>query len=380
MLFHDGMLAFFWLLGFLAGGLAPIEFVAFGAVLGMVFLAPRGVALFLFGYLWFLGVSPLPQGGILLQCEGSSFVDVFGFPFGTRCWLPGWRLSFQDFVVSKVSNFPGTFQEWIYCVLLGDRLQSAQTRDNFKVLGIYHLLIISGLHFVILLRFLSSVIIFPVRFCYALALISPPSYLGTRIAAKVVTGAISIGFGCLVGWPAPVQRAFLTGAINFLVIDFLASVSLGYRIILGIFLQTVLFPYSFMSSSNILSWLAYIELASFNRRRSIGHLLLGQLRLALLVGGCLGYVSLVGVLVNLVLVPLFPVILIGSFAALFVPDGWGHIIALSISQGFSLLDELGRRCSEYPFTGFDIGDHRLLRVLLVVGLVVGALLQEVPKD
>ncbi|MFQ3304681.1 MAG: competence protein ComEC, partial [Oceanospirillaceae bacterium] len=219
---------------------------------------------------------------------------------------------------------------------------SALTAKQWRVLaatGTTHLLVISGLHVglvAVLVMLLMRLLILP---------FSIHSSLGIRVGAWVGLGA-AIGFALLSGFGLPAQRAVIMLAGLMWGSMWGLQLSFTQRLFIAFFVTLVLQP---ISASSLGFWLSYTAVfalglvwyqsASQRWWHRVIQLLAAQGALSLLLVPVIalgtGYVSLVGPLVNIFLVPLFSVLLIPA------------LLLISIATIFTTLPQ-------FFFTGIDI--------------------------
>ena len=219
---------------------------------------------------------------------------------------------------------------------------SALTAKQWRVLaatGTTHLLVISGLHVglvAVLVMLLMRLLILP---------FSIHSSLGIRVGAWVGLGA-AIGFALLSGFGLPAQRAVIMLAGLMWGSMWGLQLSFTQRLFIAFFVTLVLQP---ISASSLGFWLSYTAVfalglvwyqsASQRWWHRVIQLLAAQGALSLLLVPVIalgtGYVSLVGPLVNIFLVPLFSVLLIPA------------LLLISITTIFTTLPQ-------FFFTGIDI--------------------------
>ena len=219
---------------------------------------------------------------------------------------------------------------------------SALTSQQWQVLaatGTTHLLVISGLHVglvAVIVMLLMRLLLLP----FAIR-----STLGLKLGAWV--GLVSaIGFALLSGFGLPAQRAVIMLAGLMWGSMWGLQLSFTQRIVMAFFATLVLQPISAASLGFWLSYTAVFALGlawyrSTNLRwwHRVMQLLAAQGALSVLLVPVIalgtGYVSLVGPLVNIFLVPLFSVLLIPA------------LLGISVASSFTVLPQ-------FVFTGTDL--------------------------
>lgn len=139
-------------------------------------------------------------------------------------------------------------------LLAKPRQLSAATAQSFKNLGIYHLLVTSGLHFAILLGLFKLIFSALLRAAYCATLISPYRWFFCRRLSVVASFGLLFGYGLGLGLPAPVTRClFMVGISQVLALSWW-PLAVTPRLIVSLVAATVIFPLGFLSSGSLLSW------------------------------------------------------------------------------------------------------------------------------
>lgn len=275
-------------------------------------------------------------------------------------------------------QIPQPVGSWITSITLGvfsDRLQIWP--EAFKLLGLFHIVVISGLHITIVANSGRSLLHLLVRSLYVMRIISPSLWLLLSKKILVIICIWLIGYyGCLVGFSAPSQRA----VILFIVHQWSHHLSYLDKIRQAVFLQTLLFPIGYCSDSLLLSWSAYLCvvhcLQQVQQAQSIAsklkQLVVGQLVITLLVLSFFAELSILAIPLNLILVPLLPIIVI-SGALLLVIDPTSQLAQL-IWQGQAFFLEqivnLSELATRYQWLTIDVNEDPLLRIGILLVVVV----------
>lgn len=211
--------------------------------------------------------------------------------------------------------------------------------------GTNHLFAISGLH----LAFIAGIIYFITRCCCYLVPYFTLTIPAIHIAA-VLTGVFAIFYAALAGFALPVQRALLMLFV-FLGANLLRRhLAFAYALYCSLFAILVYAPFSVLSASFWLSFVAvaFILYASLGRLRpmqawrswgriqcSVG---LGLIPFSLLFFQQIAWVSFAA---NLVAIPaigfiILPLVLLGSFLSIIVPF-WGNALLILAERLLGLL-------------------------------------------
>ena len=223
---------------------------------------------------------------------------------------------------------------WLKSLLLGDRRGlDYKIHIIFSTLGLYHLLVLSGLHISFLGFFLYSLFSILIRLSYALRLMSPRFFIFSLDLAKLGVCALLFIYASCVEFSVPVQRAFLSYFIYTLLSIFCLKMHVRERFQLILFFQIFCFPIGFLDNSTFLSWGSFfVVLFMFEGvlKKKIWSFFLGELLLMALVGVCCGKLSILGLLLNPIFVPVFSFVYCFSLLVLFKEIFPPSIIVISL--------------------------------------------------
>ena len=412
-----------WLVGFLSGLLAT-QFTQLSicppwlaiAVMPILFCCRRQYLWLLFGYLW--GAShnaPFPptglsvdngRGNLLNFFTSDLIVDNNGDYYRIRGQGTAGIVKDRDtpylffrkppYIRNNIRNnnsliatrraellrrgqqIPQPVGSWITSITLGvfnDRLQIWP--EAFKLLGLFHIVVISGLHITIVANSGRSLLHLLVRSLYVARIINPSLWLVlNKKILVVICVLLIIYYGCLVGFSAPAQRA----VILFIVHQWSQNLPYRARVQQAVFLQTLLFPIGFCSDSLLISWAAYLCvvhcLKQVQQAQTIAgkliELVRGQVVITLLVLSFFAELSILAIPLNLILVPLLPIIVL-SGALLLIVDPANQLAQL-IWQGQAFFLEqivsLSELATRYRWLTIDVSDDPLLRIGILSVVVV----------
>ena len=275
-------------------------------------------------------------------------------------------------------------RSWIASVTLGQRQQLPSTlRESFRLLGLFHILVISGLHITIIAACSKKLIEFALRAFYVVRLLPPPVWFFLSRLASALSCLLILFYGCLVGFSPPAQRAVLLFVVHQGCGLCEQPMTLLQKLRLVFFLQIFFFPIGFLSDSLLLSWGAYlIVLHCFQvvqRAATVGGKLLavlwGQLVITVLVLSFFSDLSLLSIPLNIALLPLIPYILMSGFALLLLPIDWWVVTWIEQSHLVFLqqVANLAEIASNYSWLTVNISNSWPLRVALFV-VLIGAVL------
>lgn len=291
---------------------------------------------------------------------------------GPSTLIGQWASRLQIFIREKIFKYK-SLSPWLQSLLLGDRKDlSYKEHIIFSTLGLYHLLVLSGLHFTFLGFFLSSFFSFFIRFAYVTRLIHCGIFLQLTAASQVVVCFFLLVYANAVLFAAPVQRAFLAYLLFAITSLFGLSLKKSEFLLLLLSLQFLFFPMAFLGNSSFLSWASFLIILCFLNTRNGGvfrGIVLSQFFLTLLVAVTCGRISFLGFFINPLVAPLFGAIYGCSFMLIldnFFPP---FVIASFLDvQGLFLffLEKIAILTLRFPWLSIDLlGYSSLVRSFLL---------------
>lgn len=267
---------------------------------------------------------------------------------------------------------------WLQAILLGDlTLMEQDDLEQFRRTGLLHILVVSGFHVSVFSWIIQLIVLLPFRLLYSLRLFSAGTWRIVRPSLTILSVILAGFYVTLLGYSSPSQRAYLLFFVANLTLIFVGQLHLTQKIMFAIVLQTFVFPIGFVSSSTMLSWLAYIFVIAQPRGLKWSKIPIFivdlQLRISALTLGLFGNISVIGILANIVLVPFFPVIYGLGIFAIFTPSSEGALAAAAfmVHRGYmNVIGYLARISIEYRWLYVE----GLSPALQVIGLVLVAVL------
>lgn len=202
----------------------------------------------------------------------------------------------------------------ILSVILGDSIYlNENLYDNIKLMGLAHIFAVSGSHIVLMYGFLLAVF--------------RAFYLGRR-TSWVLTWVIIWFYGFLIGFPLSVMRTLVMFTFLFGAEVFYRKYSSLNSIGIAALILTMYNPYWIFDAGFLLSFSAALSLIIYNKYilkhitteniiiKSIYLYLFLQLFTLPVIAYYFNYVPVMGILYNLLLLPIFTVILIYGFLLL----------------------------------------------------------------
>ena len=285
------------------------------------------------------------------------------------------------YLLRQTNNLGEPVSSWIASITLGKRKgMPRQLQDAFRLLGLFHILVISGLHITIIAVSGKKLIELALRSLYIVRVLTPMTWLVLTKLISLLSCLLILLYGCLVGFSAPAQRAVLLFVTHQGFALWERDALLIEKIKLVLFLQMLLFPIGFLSDSLLLSWGAYlIVLHCFQevkQAKAVGGKLAALLRTQLIISVLIlcffKQLSLLAIPLNVLLLPLIPYIVMSGFLLLFLPAQTTIAMWIEHSHLFFLqqITRLAEFASTYSWLTFDIGNSPLLRIALFVVLII----------
>ncbi len=281
-------------------------------------------------------------------------------------------------------------KKWFEALFLGESSSlDFELIRSFKVLGLFHLLVISGAHIALFAKIASLGILLPLQVIYALRWIRPHRWVQTFPVLQILALVIILAFSIATGMSAATQRSLLI----YVVLSFTNIYSFGLatskRICVAAVFQALLFPIGFVSSANLMSWMAYLfvfqEYAGSRFRQvsiwpNLWRLFLLQCKLAIFAAMAFGNLSLIGVVCNLFVVPFFGIFYVALLMVVFLFFWIPKLLELSLHLlewiEWAAID-LAAYFRDLPFAYWELADfHWIWRWLscLVSALLLCQLL------
>ena len=284
-------------------------------------------------------------------------------------------------LLHKTDNLTEPVRSWIASITLGKRQQLPRSlRDSFRLLGLFHILVISGLHITIIAVAGKKIIDLALRPLYIVRLLTPTTWILLGKIVSLSSCLLILLYGCMVGFSSPAQRAVLIFIVHQGYAWWESDATLTQKIKLVLFLQMFLFPIGFLSDSLLLSWGAYlIVLHCFQevkQAKSVGGrlaaLLQGQLVITALILCFFKELSLLSIPLNILLLPLIPYIMMSGFLLLLLPAEMIAAVWIEQSHLFFLkqIENLAEIASTYSWLTVNIGNSASLQVALFVVLII----------
>lgn len=275
------------------------------------------------------------------------------------------------FLKNKIKKMPNYLQIWFGCLLIGEFSSEAKEQlDDFKILGLLHVLIVSGLHISILGAVLRAILFFPLIVLLCSKGISPRIFLSMRQNLEVLLVFILFLYSYGTGLNQAAQRAYIVFLVNAICAIYFSSIAKERRIQISVFLHSFVFPLGFWDSSTILSWVAYgIFISSIPKSFSgLAVSIIRQALLTIFVAALFGSISFAGIFLNPLIVPLMPFLMtVGLFLVLFCDLLPSSVVLILVGLHERLLATLAFTSAQIVKSGFlfiDIRDLLYLRWLL----------------
>ena len=223
---------------------------------------------------------------------------------------------FRDFLEQRLSALPKELEIWNETLFLADWSGiMTSTLEDFKHLGILHILVLSGLHVEVFRRIAQITFLAIPWGLFVTGIISPRKWLFALLCSEVLVVLIVLCFLAIIGGKVPILRAVLFYILSLLSARFLGERNLWQVINLIWCIQSLLLPGESLSLGSLMSWLASTMLLTskyWKPRYALLAKVYQNVGLMLLAFIVFGEVSSLAWLVNLVISPFFPLVLVIS--------------------------------------------------------------------
>lgn len=284
------------------------------------------------------GLAGIGQSG-KIQCR-----DQVGVLADSRChFVPERKLALNDSLPTRFQMLLGPitsrrWRGWLGGLLLGQAsMLSPEIKRIFKETGLYHLLIVSGLHLNVVGVMLSYLLRLPLQCLYVLRLLRPQTWMFFQPLFPLLNVVLCFFYLLATGSSSPAQRAFIVHAMAQLSPIFFGRIPSLHRLLGTAFLQTLCFPLGFLSLGTLLSWSAYIFVLYVPERNAHGfwqnlrRSAVTQVWLCLLIFALIGSLTPLAIVTNLLITPLFPIVfavaLFSLIAAWWAPEWLGLLFS-----------------------------------------------------
>lgn len=286
----------------------------------------------------------------------------------------------KRWVLQRILECPVKIRGLLQSILLGEsnRLEEPLL-DAFKHFGIFHLLVASGIHINMIGFMIIYVFSFILRLLYGSTLISPRFWVLFCYLPNLIALSFVFLFSLSLEFPISIQRAFLAFLISQIFGYLKVEVSFYLRSLIAVFLQTIFFPVGLLSLSFFLSWFSYLTIfiCISNKGSFFYKLFLSQSILVMLSSALIGNLSLLSFLVNPLVIPVFPIIIVLCFFSLRPFDALVLLTDLS-HWSLQIITEflffITEHSKFYAWQFFDFRGMFLIRVVFLVGALISLFL------
>ena len=278
-------------------------------------------------------------------------------------------------IESESDRYERRLREWLRLFILGNQSFDSHLTDvirGTRYLGLFHILIISGLHIHILGVLILGISLLPIRVVYGFRLTGPSFFVSWQCATRLLCCFGMVLYMNCTGFGAPVQRAGTFFILMQCVRSFFSYPGLLVVSSATAVFQVLFWPLSFFQSGTFISWLSWFMVVFVlhhdGGRRRILRLQLGFM---LMTAACFGQISLLSWIFNLMIVPLMPFILVCSWVLIFQDVIWVDCVFWSKMLLLSFLDVLGWLGGDEvvrSYLYYDISELYFIRGACGVGL------------
>jgi predicted membrane metal-binding protein len=273
-----------------------------------------------------LGTLKSHPGDGLFNAKRLMFSPTFRPGFQTLTWWQRLQETFREWLGKSIRHLSAVDRVLVSGIVFGEQGSLPKIiEDSFKNTGLYHLLVVSGLHVSLMATMFSFVLRAPVQLGYSLRFISPRVWGQFSAFLRVSAAVGAMTYLSLTGASAAAQRSALFFAVRQVSLVFFGDIPIIFHLLLTAMVQIMIFPLGFLSEGTCMSWVAYLVVAnpvmgvSSSIRQSCRSLLTLQVELMVLVTAIFGQLVVIGLVTNLLFVSVFPVVLFSCLIAILAP-------------------------------------------------------------
>lgn len=277
-----------------------------------------------------------------------------------------WSTYLRKDFLSRINGFSVDEKAFLKSIVIGETKElSKDIKDSFKKLGIFHLLVVSGFHVIMAVHVFNLIFKFPFQLIYSVRLIKPRSWTILSIVVDVLSSIIAVCYGYITGFSSPAQRAVIIYITARLSKIFFGQIPFYDRAIFSFFVQALLFPIGFLSESTLMSWVAYLCLIETSCgkmkdeikksiiqkiKQSFLSAIKQQTKLTIFAAACFAQLSVIGIIANLLFVPLFTIIFLLTFTFPFINNSdWAlGRFRYVLNEYISIIRWLSLFCDDMP--------------------------------
>lgn len=224
----------------------------------------------------------------------------------------------REFVEERCFDWDPIWGGLAFSMLMGG-VVDGELKGLYRQLGFLHVLVISGSQFSILSRWLDYAIAKPAQFLYAMTAIDWRWYRHFKLFSDFLLATVLLIYLLACGATPPCQRAFLEHG-GRIVTRWIGSPETWINSATVFTLQALIFPQTWFSLSNALSWGAILCLKYFRRTKSLADQFRASIAIQLLSLSLFGRISLSALYLDFFIAPLWDFLLFISIAAILVPE------------------------------------------------------------
>lgn len=292
--------------------------------------------------------------------------------------------SLRNYIANSFIDIMGSRNGNIASALIVGKKQGIDLHimDNIRKSGLAHLLAISGLHLTIVAFFFFVFF----RKLFSLSMLLANKYNIKKWAA--ILGIISSAFYLIVaGMPISAQRAFIMVLITLIAIlidrnsSSIRSIAVSATIILLLEPESIFMPSFQMSFAAVIALCSFYETYKTLYIHNMFYRLTGyfsSIALSSLVASLattpytiyhFNYLSLGGIISNLIAIPLTTLIILpcGIISVILIPTGLAEVTGFIMSQGINIIIYLSRKIGTIHYSAIPVHIFDDISVLVITG-------------
>lgn len=277
-------------------------------------------------------------------------------------------LQLREQLIDQLKVEYGPKSQWMNSIVLGEKKGlSSKTREEFRKTGVFHLLVVSGLHAALLGAIFKLMILGPLQLFYFFRLIGPGIFYNLSLLLRLGLCLLLGFYAVFSGFGIATQRVALLYISQDVLRWVMPNLNFKMRLMMGLFLQTLLLPDGFLCDASFLSWGSYVLVIAAHKYRGSGmiswlwRLTSLQCVLCALVTAVTGQCSLMGIFINPPVIMIFSLTLWLAFI---------QIILFYSGLAFAFFDSLAEQVHLSFFSFLILAETKVGEIFQAVNIPV----------
>ncbi|MEZ4741005.1 MAG: ComEC/Rec2 family competence protein [Bdellovibrionota bacterium] len=264
----------------------------------------------------------------------------------------------NNFMNTRIDNLNPKLSRWYAALTMGNyNSLSSREKDVFLMTGTMHLLVVSGLHIGFFSLLIDRVILFPAWILYLSSFLKSRYWIACKILSSLMSIILTICFVISIGFPVSAQRALIVFACHKISLIYTGALSISSRLVIAFTVQILLFPNNFISFPALLTWGAYLCILSTTQsnKTKLKNIFFPQILFTIFSVAMFARLSIVGMFLNIILVPIFPILFFFVLLDIFItlPQNTSILLGKIQLKFLDMLDKSYQISNDYPALFYD---------------------------